>query len=267
MRAAVILAAALVVMTAAGNLDLAASEQTYIVPVTGFVTGANGAMYGGGVRVVNQGRASASVAVTDLVQPPGSRSCSPSGPLTLEPGGIGSFGTSVTDPCRGMFALVIASDQPLQVIATVTTYSSACCGNSEQRIDVPADWVEPGDEALIPDVPIEENLGIRANLFLVNPSDRAITIHAVIARPELALTPWTQGQVASNDVDFDVPAHSLTVRAIPGIPTPPVKFPVVVDAIHHIRLTSTGRFQAGASSVRGSTGQYRPAVRLAPAAP
>lgn len=227
---------------------LSANEFTYIVPVTGVVF-ASDSIYAGTIRALNSGVEVATVSVRDILQPPGAGPCSARQPRILLSGEVSEVG--FVTGCVGVRALVLGSDRPIHVRAQVRSIGPF--STSEQRVDVATSWIEPTETAMIADVEIAKEVGRRANLILVNPNDFVIDVQVRVDRPETK---------RSRDETLRVSSRSMMIYPIAEIEHDVCPLLCVVDSLHHLTLTATGRFQAGASSAQWGGAMYRPAVVL-----
>lgn len=240
------------------SLTLSTSAQhRYIVPVSG--NARTDALYLGNALVINPGPGPATVAVEEIFRSPGALPCSPTPPGTIPAGDYRSVGAALIDPlCTGILALVLSSDRPVVVRASITSIALALPGQPEMRVDVADRWVEPGETALIARIPIRGAFRQRANVILVNPEEREIEVRMHLTHVEFG---------SPREDIVRVPARSVILQPLLEIadPRPPTGFPQAAIAEHDLVLSANGKFQAGAASIQQSgIGTYRGAVILSP---
>jgi hypothetical protein len=245
---ALILFASLVVSTI-----VAAEEFRYLIPVSGYIATDDGTYYYATTILQNLSPLPATVATTGVYPLSSGKPCATGEPFT-----IAAQGRETVGPIACMAnasAIEIVSDQKLLVRTELEIHKTLVAGWDKEILDAPTDWIPAGVTA-VSEAIIRTDGPRKANLLVINPAFMPITMTVEMTRPELA---------RSSTMTIEIPARSLQFIDLPEITNPaPPPFISSVDGRHLLRLTATGMWQGGVSSVFKGPSMYVPATALEP---
>lgn len=233
--------------------SVAAAEFEYVVPLAGYAEGSGRTWYYAQAFVRNLSPRSAELRLTGIYPAAHDARCALSESVTLESHEQIVTGLTI---CRGQFAAFsFTSTEKLSIRVEIDSHVTMKAGWDKQVIDASSGWL-PGGVDLVAEGIARRNLQ-RANLLLVNPSARILTVQVHVERPE-----WD----VESDLIVEVPGRSTRLFPLSELPHPaPPPFMDSADGRHTIRLRGDGPLQGGVSTVSGDgASMYVPLVALEP---
>lgn len=233
------------------SLAAAAEEFRYLIPLTGYLSSDDGTYYYAGTVVQNLSSHPATVQATDVYPLNGGKPCAASEPFTVPPQGRVTIGWGAC--FASVSSVVIQSDAKLSVRTEIDIHKTLVSGWDKQLIDASTEWIPAGVPA-VSEAIIRDDGPRKANLLVINPSDQTLTMTVEMTRPEFDL---------SSATTIEVPAKSSRLVNLEEIRNPsPPPFISSVDGRHLVRLTGSGPWQGGVSSVFKGPSMYLPAMAL-----
>ena len=234
-------------------LTATAGEYHYLIPLAGYVASSDGTYQYAYTTVQNLSPRAAMIAVTDVYPFSADAACG-----APEPEAIEAHEHWVISPmiCMGRAsAFAIRSDEPLLVRTEIDTHRTMVAGWDKLIVDAPTSWIDAGTTAVTEAV-IRDELGRKANLLVVNPSDQTLTLTIAISRPELAL---------QDTLTVEVPARSTRLTRLPELhQLHPPPFMSQGDGRHLLQITGNGPWQGGVASTYQGPSLYVPATAFVP---
>lgn len=231
------------------------AQHEYIIPMIGSVKGAE-ADHFARASVLNPTARTAHLRVTGIY-PAIVGPCHVQVPETLAPRSRGHIGFIPNCSAGQLAALSIESDEPLVVGSTITSVVQrpGVQIHDVQQIDAGTAWVPIGVDALSYGE-FDDELGLRANLLLINSVAYPLRVRVEVRRPEAG-----GGSRVENLV---VAPRSTILHPLTAVPMPP-GFPTIVTGHHDVILSADGAFWAGVSSITTNGGNhFKEAVALEP---
>ncbi len=231
------------------------AQHEYIIPIIGSAAGIE-ANHFAEADVLNPTARTAHIRVTGVF-PVHPIQCEPVVPAELAPRSRGAIGFHFTCPVRQLAAVTIESDEPLvvktSILSSLRRFDVSI--HDVQQIDAGTAWIPFAAEALTYGE-LDERVGLRANLLLINPNAFGLRVRVALHRPEAN---------ASREETLLVAPRSTVLHPLPSVPMPATGFPTVVSGHHDILVSADGRFWAGVSSITTSGGNhFEEAVPLEP---
>lgn len=222
------------------------AQHEYIIPMIGSAAGLDADHYAA-ADVLNPTARTAHIRVTG-VYPVYPLQCEPVVPAELAARSRAQIGFGSTCPVRQLAAITIESDEPLVVKSSITSIipRPGCTIADVQQIDAGTAWVPFGAGAVTYGE-LDEQVGLRANLLLINPNAFYLRVRVELHRPEAN---------ASREETLLVAPHATILHPLAAVPMPSTGFPSVVSGRHDILVTADGRFWAGVSSITTNGGNH-----------
>lgn len=235
------------------SLSVAAAEFEYVVPLAGYAEGSGRTWYYAQAFIRNLSPRPAELRVTGIYPAAHDARCGLADTVTLAPHERIVTGLTV---CRAQFAAFsFTSNEKLDIRVEIDSHVTMRSGWDKQVIDASTGWLPAGIDLVAEG--IAKRTLQRANVLLVNPSDRVLTVQMHVERPE-----WD----VESDLILEVPARSTRLFPLTELPHPaPPPFIDSADGRHLIRLRGDGPLQGGISTVsRDGASMYVPLVALEP---
>lgn len=235
------------------SLSVAAAEYEYVVPLAGYTEGSGRTWYYAQAFIRNLSPRPAELRVTGLYPAVPDAGCGLAETATIAPHDRIVTGLTI---CRAQFAAFsFTSSEKLDIRIEIDSHVTLKAGWDKQVIDASSGWLPAGVDLVAEG--IAKRTLERANVLLVNPSDRVLTVQMHVERPEWEL---------ASDLILEVPARSVRLFPLTELPHPaPPPFMDSADGRHLIRLRGDGPLQGGVSTIsRDGASMYVPLVALEP---
>lgn len=232
------------------------AQHEYIIPILGSAPGIEADHYAS-ASVLNPTARTAHIRVTALYPLSADQPCQVTAPAELAPRRRAVIGFFPNCPPGQLAAITIESDERLVVETTITSLLRRASGpiHDVQQVGAGTAWIPFAAEALAYGE-FDENVGLRANLLLINPNAFFLRVRIHLHRPEAN---------ASREETLVVAPHSTILHPLRAVPMPPSQFPRIVTGHHEITLAADDRFWAGVSSITTTGGNhFEEAVPLEP---
>jgi hypothetical protein len=231
------------------------AQHEYIIPIVGSAAGIE-ADHFAEADVLNPTARTAHIRVTGVYPVYPAQQCEPVVPAELAPRSRGGVGFHFTCPVRQLAAVTIESDEPLDVKTSITSFLrlSDVTISDVQQIRA-GTWIPFAAEALAYGE-LDEQLGLRANLLLINPNPFGLRVRVALHRPEAN---------ASREETLNIAPRSTILHPLPAVSMPATGFPAVLTGHHDVIVSADGRFWAGVSSITTNGGNhFEEAIALKP---
>lgn len=228
-----------------------ADEHRYLLPMVGHLSTNDRTTYSATTVLQNLSPRVATVRVAKVYPLNGAGGCTAGEPFTIAPYERRTIGP---DSCfSAVSSAELVSDEKLLVRTELDTHQTLVSGWDKQVLDAPTSWISAGTTAVAEAI-IREDGPRGASLLVVNPSDQALTMTIEMTRPEFQL---------SSRTSIVIPAASARFIALQEIRNPsPPPFIYSVNGRHLVRLTASGPWQGGISSIYRGPSMYVPAIAL-----
>ena len=233
------------------------AQHEYIIPMVGSAAGID-ADHHAAASVLNPTARTAHIRVTGVYPVFGDSPCEVQVPQELAPRSRGGIGFGVNCSGKRLAAVSIASDEPLVVENTVTSFLRRleCQIHDVQDLDAGTAWVPIAVEALTYGE-FDESVSLRANLLLINPNAYALRVRVEVRRPE--------ANGGFRVETLVVAPHTTILHPLAAVPLAASPFPIIVSGHHDVLVSADGPFWAGVSSLTSRGGNvFREAIALEP---
>lgn len=235
------------------SLSASAQEHRYLIPITGYLATDDGTFYYAYTVVQNLTPREATITTAGMYPLSLERPCPSPEPWTVPARERVRIGPMVC--MSALAAMEIVSTEPLSIRTELDTHKTMVSGWDRQIINATTSWI-PADVTSLSEAVLLDEQGRRGNLLAINPSEVPIVLTVEMVRPEYRL---------SKTLTVDVPPRSMRFASLGEIRNPgPPPFISSVDGRHLLRITSTGPWQGGVSSLFKGPSMYVPATPLEP---
>lgn len=245
--------AILIALLLAVSLSASAQEYRYLIPVTGYLSAGDGTYYYANTIVQSLTPREATIVTAAMYPLSASRPCPSPGAWSVRGGERARISPMIC--MAALSAMEIISNEPLSIRTELDTHKSMVSGWDKQIIPAATGWIPAGVTSISEAVLLDDQ-GRKANLLAVNPSETPVVLTVEMDRPEYGL---------SKTLTIDVPGRSMRFASLGEIRNPsPPPFIASFDGRHVLRITSTGPWQGGVSSLFKGPSMYVPATPLLP---
>lgn len=235
------------------SLSASAQEYRYLIPVTGYLSLGDGTYYYANTIVQSLTPRPATIVTAAMYPLSTGRPCPAPGSWSVDAGERVRISPMVC--MASLSAMEIISSEPLSIRTELDTHKTMVAGWDKQIIPASTSWIPAGVTSISEAILLDDQ-GRKANLLAINPSDTPIVLTVEMDRPEYEL---------SNTITIEVPARSMRFARLGEIRNPsPPPFIASFDGRHVLRITSTGPWQGGVSSLYKGPSMYLPATPLLP---
>lgn len=235
------------------SLSASAQAYRYLVPMTGYLSTDDGTYYYAYTVVQNLTPREATIVTVGMYPLSNASPCPSPEPWTIP--ALERVRISPMVCMSALAAMEIASTEPLSIRTELDTHKTMVSGWDRQILNATTSWI-PADVPALSEAVLLDDQGRKASLLAINPSDQPIVLTVEMVRPEYNLT---------RTLMVDVPPRSMRFASLAEIRNPsPPPFISSVDGRHLLKITSTGPWQGGVSSLFKGPSMYVPATPLEP---